>query len=225
MHLCLIAKDFLTYGAVALRGKVALAFLSLAGPVWAEDVTVLALGDSLTQGFGLVEAEGFVPQMQAWLNRRGAGAILVNGGVSGDTTAGGAARVGWSLTPGVDAVIVALGANDMLRGIDPAVSRENLARILRVALDNDTEVLLVGLRVPGNFGPGYQAEFEAIFPELAARFDVAYVENFFVGLEGIAPGEWPAFFQPDGLHPNAEGVARIVRALGPAVLDLIRRAG
>lgn len=217
----LITKDFLTYGGFALQGKVAALFLLLSGPVWADEVTVLALGDSLTQGYGLVEEEGFVPQMQAWLDGQGVDVRLINGGVSGDTTAGGAARAAWSMTPDVDAMIVALGGNDVLRGIDPAVSRENLSQILQVASDKNVEVLLIGLRAPGNYGPDYKADFDAIYPELAAQYGVAHVESFFAGIEKLDPAEWPAFFQADRIHPNAKGVARIVEQLGPDVLELV----
>ncbi len=196
-------------------------FLLLASPVLAEEVTVLALGDSLTQGFGLPEAQGFVPQMQAWLRGQGADVRLINAGVSGDTTAGGAARVDWSLTPEVDVMILALGANDMLRGIDPDVSRENLSKILTAARAQTVEVLLVGLRAPSNFGADYKDDFDAIFPALAEDFDVAYAPDFFVGLEGTAPADLPAFFLPDRLHPNAEGVVRIVEGLGPRILELV----
>ncbi len=196
-------------------------FLLSAGPVWAEKVTVLALGDSLTQGYGLPEEEGLVPQLQAWLNAQGADVMLINGGVSGDTTAGGAARVDWSLTPEVDAMIVALGGNDLLRGIDPAVSRENLSQILQVADEKGVEVLLVGLSAPGNYGPEYKAEFDAMFPALAETFGVPYAESFFAGLEDLDPANWPAYFQPDGVHPNSKGVAQIVEGLGPDVLRLI----
>ncbi len=218
----LIAKDFLTYGVRGLWGKVAAAFLLLASPVLADDVTVLALGDSLTQGFGLPEAEGFVPQMQDWLRAEGVNVTMINAGVSGDTTAGGAARVAWSLTPEVDAMIVALGANDMLRGIDPAVSQANLADILRVGQDKGIRMLLVGLEAPGNFGPEYKSEFDAMFPTLADEFDVPLAPDFFAGLEGEDVADWPMYFQPDGLHPNARGVVRIVQGLGPDVLQLIR---
>nr|WP_306115278.1 MULTISPECIES: arylesterase [unclassified Roseovarius] len=196
-------------------------FLFLAAPLSAEEVTVLALGDSLTQGFGLPEAQGFVPQMQAWLRGQGADVTLINAGVSGDTTAGGAARVEWSLTPEVDVMILALGANDMLRGIDPDVSRENLSKILTVARAQEVEVLLVGLKAPANLGAGYKSDFDAIFPELAAAFGVAYAPDFFVGLEGTAPADLPTYFLPDRLHPNADGVARIVEGLGPSVLELV----
>ena len=217
-------KGFSEYGAAALRGKVAAVLLFLATPGWAGAVTVLALGDSLTQGYGLVESEGFVPQMQAWLRERDVDARLINGGVSGDTTAGGAARVAWSLTEEVDAMIVALGGNDLLRGIEPAVSRGNLEKILKEAAARDVAVLLVGMRAPGNYGPEYKAEFDAIYPDLAEAHDTLLFGSFFKGLGVSDPAKAQRFFQPDGTHPNAEGVARIVAAMGPAVRRLIARA-
>lgn len=219
----LIAKGFLSYGACALRGKAAvLVFAAL--PAWAEPVTVLALGDSLTQGYGLPPEDGFVPQLEDWLEGQGAEVAVINGGVSGDTTAGGAARVEWSLTPDIDAMIVALGGNDLLRGIDPGVARANLTAILDVAAARGLPVLLVGMEAPGNFGPDYKAAFDAIYPELSARYGTLYVESFFDGLGEGDPAALQRWFQPDGIHPNAEGVARIVAAIGPGVLDLIDRA-
>lgn len=187
-------------------------------------MTVLALGDSLTQGYGLPEAEGFVPQLEAWLQDRGIDARVINGGVSGDTSAGGAARVAWSLTEDVDAMIVALGGNDMLRGTDPAVTRENIASILREAAARQVEVLLVGMRAPGNYGPGYKQAFDALYPDLAATHGVLYHDNFFAGLGEGDPDSLRRFMQADGLHPDAGGVARIVDALGPAVIGLIEAA-
>lgn len=186
----------------------------------AEPVTVLALGDSLTQGYGLPPEEGFVPQMQAALRARGLDVTLINGGVSGDTTAGGLARVTWSLSPDVDAMIVALGGNDMLRGFDPALTRANLAGILEAA--GARPVLLVGLSAPGNYGPEYKAAFDAIYPELAAETGALYFESFFQGI-GSDPAAAAQMMQPDGIHPNAEGVALIVDAMAPAVEELTRR--
>ncbi len=217
----LMNKDFLTYGACRTMSKAIAAFIVLVSPAWAGPVTVLALGDSLTQGYGLVQDQGFVPQMQKWLEDQGIEARLVNGGVSGDTTAGGAARVEWSLTEEVGAMIVTLGGNDLLRGIDPAVSRENLEKILQVAKARDIEVLLVGMSAPGNYGAAYKADFDAIYPDLAQSYDTLYAANFFAGLGEGTPAELRAYFQPDGIHPNAEGVGRIVEALGPRVVDLI----
>ncbi|SHK88236.1 acyl-CoA thioesterase-1 [Roseovarius marisflavi] len=217
----LMNKDCLTYGAGRALGKAIAAFLMLVSPAWAGPVTVLALGDSLTQGYGLVEDQGFVPQMQKWIADQGVDARVVNGGVSGDTTAGGAARVEWSLTPEVDAMIVTLGGNDLLRGLDPAMSRGNIEKILTVAEAKGIEVLLVGMAAPGNYGAEYKADFDAIYPELSEAYGTLYAENFFAGLGEGAPADLQAYFQADGIHPNAEGVARIVEALGPSVIELI----
>ena len=192
----------------------------------AEPVTIAALGDSLTQGYGLAQADGFVPQLQAWLDDQGADVRLINAGVSGDTTAGGAARVAWTLTPDVDAMIVALGGNDMLRGIDPAEARSNLDTILRTAQQAGVDVLLVGMRAPGNFGADYQAEFDAIYPALARDYGTVFAQDFLAAItaDGRDPSVVRTRMQADGIHPNATGVALIVRALGPAVLDLATRA-
>ncbi len=206
-------------------GKAAAAFLLLAGPVCADPVTVLALGDSLTQGYGLPAEDGFVPQLQAWLRGQGADVVVINGGVSGDTTAGGAARADWSLTPDVDRMILALGGNDLLRGIDPDVSRANLEVILKAAAARDVEVLLVGMQAPGNYGADYKAAFDAIFPDLAQTYGTLYHDSFFSGLGADDPAALARYAQDDGIHPNAKGVARIVEAIGPAVLKLIDAEG
>jgi acyl-CoA thioesterase-1 len=189
----------------------------------AEPVTIAALGDSLTQGYGLMQEDGFVPQLEAWLQGQGADVTVINAGVSGDTTAGGLSRVAWTLTPEVDAMIVTLGGNDLLRGIDPENSRANLEGILQAASEAGVEVLLVGMEAPGNYGPDYKAAFDSIYPDLAAEFDVPLVPSFFEGL--LADGDIEAararYMQADGIHPNPEGVALIVAEIGPAVLDLI----
>lgn len=190
-----------------------------------EAVTIAALGDSLTQGYGLIQQDGFVPQLQSWLQDNGADVVLINAGVSGDTTAGGAARAAWTMTPEVDGMIVALGGNDLLRGIDPGVSRSNLDNILGAASEADVEVLLVGMQAPGNFGPDYKAAFDAIYPELAQHYGTLYEESFFAGIAGDTadPAEMRVYMQQDGIHPNAEGVRRIVDVIGPRVLELINR--
>nr|WP_261391628.1 arylesterase [Roseovarius atlanticus] len=206
-----------------MAGKVAaLVFLGL--PAFGEEpVTILALGDSLTQGYGLAQADGFVPQLQDWLEENDVAAEVINAGVSGDTTAGGASRVDWSLTPEVDAMIVALGGNDMLRGLDPGEARANLRTILEVAQGRELPVLLVGMQAPTNFGPDYKAAFDAMYPELSQEFGALYFESFFKGLGEGDPSELQGYFQSDGIHPNAEGVARIVEAMGPAVAELAER--
>ena len=191
-----------------------------------QQITLAALGDSLTQGYGLPEEEGFVPQLRGWLAENGApGVEVINAGVSGDTSAGGLARIGWTLGDDVDGLIVALGANDVLRGIQPEVTEANLDGILAAADDAGVPVLLSGMRAPGNYGPEYKADFDAIYPELAEKHD-AILHPFF--LRGLGSGEAMtgarSLMQPDGLHPNPEGVARIVADIGPYVLDLVERA-
>jgi acyl-CoA thioesterase I len=194
----------------------------------AEEVTIAALGDSLTQGYGLPVDDGFVPQLQRWLDGQGAHVRMINAGVSGDTTAGGLARIGWTLTAEVDAVIVALGGNDLLRGIDPATARANLSGILDAAQTQGVDVLLVGMPAPGNYGTEYKSAFDAIYPELAEEFGAALLSDFFAGLtetEGTAdPAALRPYFQADGIHPNAEGVARIVARIGPEVIELAATA-
>lgn len=191
----------------------------------AEQVTIAALGDSLTQGYGLVQQDGFVPQLQEWLAANGADVVLINAGVSGDTTAGGAARVAWTMTPEVDGMIVALGGNDLLRGIAPDVSRSNLDKILAASSVANVDVLLIGMQAPGNYGPDYKAAFDEIYPDLAEKYGALYEESFFAGIAGESPdpAEMRRYMQQDGIHPNPEGVQRIVAVIGPRVLDLIKR--
>ena len=209
------------------KAWIFIVFLISAVAARAETVTIAALGDSLTQGYGLVEEDGFVPQLQRWLVSQGADVQVINAGVSGDTTAGGAARVAWTLTDDVDAMIVALGGNDLLRGIDPTVSRANVEAILKAANDRGVDVLLVGMQAPGNYGADYKAQFDAIYPELSATYGTLYLDSFFAGFGEAAgdPAQLRDVMQGDGIHPNAEGVAQIVQGIGPKVLELIDRAG
>lgn len=203
------------------------AMLALAAPAAADEVVIAALGDSLTQGYGLPQADGFVPQLQGWLDARGHDVRLINAGVSGDTTAGGAARVDWTLTPEVDGLIVALGGNDFLRGLDPAVSRSNLDAILEAADVAEVPALVVGLEASPNYGPEWKAAFDAMYPELAAAHDDLYHPRWFGALVEAAGGGTPdllgPWMQPDGIHPNAAGVALIVEDIGPSVEALIER--
>ncbi|MEL7460847.1 MAG: arylesterase [Pseudomonadota bacterium] len=192
----------------------------------AEPVTIVAMGDSLTQGFGLVPEAGFVPQLERWLTAKGAEVELLNAGVSGDTTAGGLARVNWSLDDNADAMILALGANDVLRGIAPEVARANLAGILDAAAARDLPVLLVGVVAPPNYGPDYKRAFDVMYPELAETYGTLYFQDFLFGVTSL-PDRAAAlakYIQPDGLHPNADGVALVVDAMGPSVLNLVERA-
>ncbi len=209
-----------------LSGLLSGLLMLWAGGAMAETVTVAALGDSLTQGYGLPLDQGFVPQLESWLVARGLDVTVINAGVSGDTSAGGLARVGWTLGAEVDAMIVELGANDMLRGLDPALTRANLAGILDVARMQGVDVLLVEVPAAGNFGPDYKAEFDAIFPDLAARHGVELFPDFFAALreDGMEQAQ-REYMQADGIHPNAAGVALIVEDIGPAVAELVERAG
>ncbi|MBP7003417.1 arylesterase [Amaricoccus sp.] len=214
--------------AAPLRALAAAAatLLVLASPAAAGPVVIAALGDSLTQGYGVPEAEGFVPRLQAWLRDNGApDATIVNAGVSGDTTAGGLARVDWTLTPDIDAVIVELGANDLLRGVDPAETRANLEGILAAIGKRDLPVLLVGVPGIGNFGVEHRLAFDAIYTDLSAAHDTLLYPNFFAGIGDLAdPGAARPLMQPDMIHPNAAGVAAIVADIGPSVLDLVLTA-
>ena len=221
---------FLSYGTGAALRNVTIAFLlvlgSVSAPAAAETLSIVALGDSLTAGYGLPPEQGYVPQLQSWLVAQGQDVAVQNAGVSGDTTAGGLARLDWSLTPETDALIVNLGGNDLLRGLNPADALANLDKILAQAQARDLPVLLVGLRALNNYGPDYKAEFDAIYPALAAKYHDLYYPDFFAPLKSSgndtqALAKW---MQPDGLHPNAKGVARIVADIGPHVIQLLQKA-
>jgi acyl-CoA thioesterase I len=211
------------YGAIHTLRNLTAAVLLTTAAVQAETVTVAALGDSLTAGYGLDQGDGFVPQLQSWLRDQGADVTVVNAGVSGDTTAGGLARVGWTLTPDVDVMIVALGGNDYLRGLDPAVSRANLDAILAAGQEAGVAMLLVGLEVGTNYGPAFKRDFEMMYVDLAEAYQIPLFPDMFAGLraEGTTQSAIQRFMQPDGIHPNAEGVGLIVAAIGPAVLALV----
>lgn len=191
----------------------------------------MALGDSLTAGFGLADqSQGLVPQLEAWLKARGADVVVQNAGVSGDTTAGGLSRVGWALGPDADALIVTLGGNDLLRGLDPASSKASLDGILKEAKARGLPVLLVAMKAPGNFGPEYKAAFDGMYAELATQYDALLADDFFDGLRTAGadpsdPASLAAFMQPDGIHPNPDGVKLIVEGLGPKVEELLGRVG
>jgi len=191
--------------------------------VSAQTLTIAALGDSLTQGYGLQAEDGFVPQLERWLISQGMDVSLINAGVSGDTTAGGLSRAAWTLTPDVDAMIVTLGGNDLLRGIDPAASRANMDGILAAAQTAGVDVLVIGMEAPGNYGPEYKASFDAIYPELSQAYGTLYLQSFFEGLGGAGtdPASLGEYMQADGIHPNPQGVLQIVDGIGPKVLELI----
>ncbi len=195
------------------------------GPVAADDsdqggtTTIVAFGDSLVHGYGLPERETFPSQLESALRETGYDATVVNAGNSGDTTESGRARLDWVLQDNADAVIVVLGANDALRGVDPARTRDNLERILQRLTNQGLEVLLAGMMAPRNLGSEYVEEFDSIFPRLAEEYEVVFYPFF---LEGVA-GE-SRLNQGDGIHPNSEGVAAIVDGILPDVETLIERA-
>ena len=202
--------------------------ISLAGTANAETLTIAAFGDSLTQGFGLPADQGFVPQLQAWLDAAGADAQLINAGVSGDTTQGGLSRIAWTLTDDVDAVIVTLGGNDLLRGLDPALSRENLDGILSVIGEAGLPALLFSMTAPANYGQDYKTAFDSMYADLAEKHGAALGGAFLEPIqEAVAADPAKALaelMQGDAIHPNADGVRQIVERHGPAVLRLIEAA-
>jgi acyl-CoA thioesterase-1 len=172
----------------------------------------VAFGDSLTAGYGVKVNESFAAQLQMALQAKGHKVTIINAGVSGDTTAGGLERLAWTLQPKPDGVILELGANDALRGVDPKETRANLDKMLAVLISKNIDVLLAGMKSPTNWGPDYAKEFDAIYPDLAAKYHVALYPFF---LEGVALDR--AYTQPDGLHPTAKGVAEIVKRILPDV--------
>lgn len=184
----------------------------------AETQRVLMLGDSLTAGYGLGPGDGLVDQLQKRANDTGLSVRFINAGVSGDTTKGGLARLDWALAEGADKAVVALGGNDMLRGLSPADSFQNLRGILERLRQDNIEVLLAGMLAPANMGAEYQTDFDALYPALAEEFDVIYMPFF---LEDVALV--PRLNQPDGLHPNREGVAIMVDNMMPYIAALVAK--
>jgi acyl-CoA thioesterase-1 len=182
-------------------------------------VKIVALGDSLTAGLGLPQSEGFVPRLQAALGAKGIATEIANAGVSGDTASGAAARLDWSVPDGTDAVIVEVGANDMLRGIKPQLTRAALDTILQRLTNRHIAVLLCGMRAAPNLGPDFVQSFESIYPELAARYGVLLYPFFLDGAAGDL-----GLLQQDGKHPNAAGVQVIVARILPMVEELISKA-
>jgi acyl-CoA thioesterase I len=181
-------------------------------------IHIVALGDSLTAGYGLPAAAAFPARLQQALVAKGMAVEISNAGVSGDTSADGLARLDWSVPDGTDAVILELGANDMLRGLDPQLTRQALREILRRLAERHIAVLLCGMLAAPNLGPDYARAFDAIYPDLA-RADNLLLYPFF--LTGVATDQ--TLIQRDGMHPTAAGVDAIVAAILPAVEQLIGR--
>ncbi len=202
--------------AAALCGIVLL--ISGIGPTVAADRTpgILAFGDSITAGFGLPPEEAFPARLEARLRAQGIAAHVINAGKSGDTTAGGLARIDWALADKPDVVILELGANDALRGIDPAAVRANLEAMISRIQASGAKLLLTGMLAPPNWGEDYRRDFDRIYPELAQAHGVALYPFL---LDGVAMDA--RLNQPDGLHPNERGVAVLVDHIAPLVARLI----
>jgi len=182
---------------------------------------VLALGDSLTAGYGLKQGEGFADQLQTAFRKMGRPVTVINGGVSGDTSAGGLTRTDWALADKPQVVILELGANDMLRGVDPATTRANLTGIIDKAKAAGAKVLLCGMKAQRNLGADYVQKFDAIYPDLAQREGVAFYPFF---MDGIVHEDGTAdrsLLQGDGLHPTEAGAALIVQRIMPELLKLL----
>ena len=182
----------------------------------AEPPKIVVLGDSLVAGHGLPANQAFPPVLQAMLAGKGIKVELVNAGVSGDTAAAGLARLDWSVADDTQGVILELGANDMLRGMDPAVTKATLDTIIRRLKERNIPVLLVGMQAAPNLGADYVARFNAIYPDLAKAHDLALYPFFLNGVAGNT-----SLNLPDGLHPTAEGVRRIATAILPTVEQFI----
>ncbi|MGH6771756.1 MAG: arylesterase [Xanthobacteraceae bacterium] len=181
-------------------------------------IKIVALGDSLTAGFGLTANEAFPERLERALKAKGHAVEVVNAGVSGDTAAGGLARLDWSVPEDADGVILALGANDMLRGFDPKLTRRTLDAILRRLTERRLEVLLAGMRAMPNLGTDFGEGFEAIYKELAAKYRVVFYPFFLEGVAGDA-----GLNLRDGVHPSAAGVDSMVAGILPKAEELIDR--
>lgn len=193
--------------------------LLLSVPVYlvaAEPVTILALGDSLTAGYGLAERDAFPAQLERALMAQGYQVRVINAGISGDTSAGGVARLEWSLSDHPDLVIVALGANDALRGLNPDQTRANLTAIITRLQQRRIDLLLAGMLAPRNMGEAYYNSFDKIYPELAEEFDVPLYPFF---LDGVAAR--PELNLNDGIHPNPTGVAVMVEGILPLIVGML----
>lgn len=207
----------LTVTGLALAGVIVMAVVSAAAQS-ATPLKVVAFGDSLTAGYGLPAQDTFPARLERALKNKGHNVEIENAGASGDTASGGLSRLDWSIQDGTDAVIVELGANDMLRGVDPKVTRQALDDILARLKARNIPVLLAGMRAAPNMGAEYGGAFESIFDDLAKKYDVVFYPFF---LDGVAAQTTLAL--RDGMHPNAAGVETIVNGILPKAEELIAR--
>jgi acyl-CoA thioesterase-1 len=206
--------------AICLILSIFLAGINGIGAADAKPVKILAIGTSLTQGYNLPPGTDFTAVLQAQLKAKGHDVTVVNAGVSGDTSAGGLARLDWALAEDIDGVIVELGSNDALRGLGVEQTRTNLDQLLSKLKARKAKVLFTGMKSPRNLGPDYVAAFDAIYPELAKKYGVLFYPFF---LEGVAANL--KLNQADGIHPNEEGTKVIVRGMLPYVEKLIAKIG
>jgi acyl-CoA thioesterase-1 len=208
------SRAMVTFARAALAALLTVSVW--AGPAYAEGVRLLAFGDSLTHGFGLLAADTFPRQLEDALRAKGLNVTVINGGNSGDTSGDGLARLDWAMADMPDAVILELGANDALRGLSPRALEANLAAILERLGEKYIPVLLTGMIAPCNLGETYTQAFDAVFPALSERFDVLLYPFFLDGVATI-----PSLNQVDGIHPNGAGVKVIVERILPYVVQLI----
>ncbi len=209
------------YGAARRLVYALLLMAASAAPAAAKDVHVLAFGDSLTAGYGLPPGQGFAPQLEAALRRNGLRAFVTNAGVSGNTAAQGRARLKWTLEglrSKPDLAIVALGANDMLRGLPPKQTRADLGAILAELKRRGIPVLMAGMLAAPNLGPRYRTEYDSIFPALAREHGASLYPFFLAGVAGN-----PSLALPDKVHPNFQGIKKMVSGITPAVLKALAR--
>lgn len=203
---------------VAVVAWLGIALMAGAANAAERPIKIVALGDSLMAGYQLSGPDAFPAQLERALKAKGLAVEVVNAGVSGDTSTGGLARLDWSVPDGTDAVILGLGANDMLRGLDPKVTRKALEDIVARLKARRIEILLCGMLAPPNLGAEYARGFDAIYPELAAANDLLFYPFF---LDGVATNA--KLNQRDGMHPNAAGVAAMVERIMPKVVELLAR--
>lgn len=180
--------------------------------------TLVAIGDSLTAGYGLPQDAAFPVQLEAALQQSGLDIKIKNAGVSGDTSTGGLQRLDWALANGADYVLLELGANDALRGIEPQITRQNLDKIIQKIQAKNIPIFLTGMKAPPNMGASYQKEFDEIFPTLAEKYNITFYPFF---LDGVAAIE--KLNQDDAIHPNKDGVAVIVSKMLPSLTDFLNK--
>ena len=217
----MIFIDKVKYGFFSVVSKTIILLFVFSSFAHADSqIRILMLGDSLTQGYGLEEKKGLVPKLQNWLSTNNVEVLLINGGVSGDTTLGGFERLDWLLTPNINGVVVALGGNDLLRGFDPKFTKKNLQAIFKNLKSKGINSVIVGTISPINYGPQFKKEYDAIYPSLAREYNLSYIDSLFSPLIDKKTQEISVnLLQADGIHPNEKGVEAIVNYIGPVIKD------